>query len=455
MKINKKTIFINIIFGTVFILCIILSFFKLFSFISFIAFIIYMIYIAFKYQEFVIKYLAFLFIAGMAIIGTTIIELGKSFYLKELQCFSAYTGSLPLLILVYWLFIFTLYIVDYKCNFNIKKINFNNSKQFRKFINLISLVVFVLFALLFSNVVSHSALFLGMDRFIYASKYGVNGIWRIITNEAPLLIIFPILSVIYGSKLIGISTILLYILYFLWTGNKFGPFFTLLCIFLLVYYKDILKKGKKYIKKIILISGIGFCFLLIYTVFFAVSTSPYESVSYIMQRAAQQGQLWWKTYEQCDSVHTGDFLDEIKSIGNGKEAISDNIGSSNGIYKIMYYCAPKSLVDYKLSTGSLYTEAGFALMYYYFGILGVIFFAVFCGIIFSLTINAFIKALNKKDYIKALILIRFFILERTFISMMIYNDFYDLLSILSFIYLLVMARKKFQISNKGLMIIRD
>lgn len=454
MKINKKTLLMNITFGTIFLLCTMLSFLKIFSFISFIAFAIYIIYIAFNCQEFIIKYLAFLFIAGMAIIGTAIVELGTSIYLKELQCYSAYAGSLPLLILTYWLFICTLYIIDYKYSFSVKELNFNNSKQFCKYINLLSLVVLILFALLFSNVISHPALFLGMDRFIYASKYGVSGIWRIITNEAPLLIIFPILSIVYGNKLIGISTILLYILYFLWTGNKFGPFFTLLCIFLLVYYKDILRKGKKYIKKIIFISGIGFAFLLIYTVFFATSTSPYESVSYIMQRAAQQGQLWWRTYGQCDSIHPGGFLDEIKSIGNGKEAINDNIGSSNGIYRIMYYCAPKSLVDYKLSTGSLYTEAGFASMYYYFGIPGVIFFAVFCGIIFSLTIIFFIKTLNKKDYIKALIIIRFFILERTFISMFLYNDFYDLLSILSFIYLIIMARKKFQISNNGLRIIK-
>lgn len=454
MKINRKALFLNLGFGTILFFCVILSHFYIFGFVSMALFVIYMIYIATKCQGFMIKYLAFLFIAGMAIIGTSIIELGPSIYLNELQCPSSYVGALPLQIFSYWLFIFTLYIIDYKYGVNVTELNFNTSKQFQKFVNSASLAVFILFALLFSNVVAHSSLFLGIDRFIYASQYGVTGIWGIIVAESPLLIIFPILSIIYGNKIIGISSVLLYILYFLWTGNKFGPFFTLLCIFLLVYYKTILKKGKKYIKKILLVAGIGFVFLVGYAVFFATSTSSYGSATYVVQRAAQQGQLWWKTYEQCDSIHLSEFSDEIEAMGDDKESISDNIGSNNGIYKIMYYCAPKSLIDFKLSTGSLYTEAGFATMYYYFGVPGVVFFAIFCGIIFSLTINAVIKALNEKDYIKVFILIRFFMIERTFISTFIYNDFYDLLSILSYIYLLVMIKKKFAVYNKGIRIIR-
>lgn len=443
MSIGKIAIFFRFFLGIGLILCSVLSAYKIFSYIAIIIFIAFLITLLFHKRGFFIKYLAFIFVAIAAIFGVAVIELFPSFYMNELRVSSHFAGSLPLIAFSYWLLLEVFYVWDATHRVEIRQNLFKKDKRISKVADRVSFIVLILFTVLFSRVATNPAILLGMDRFMYASQYSVSGILAAVINITPLLLVFPILSVIHGKKSIGLLAILMYILYFLWIGNKFGPFFTLICVFLLIYYKEIIKKGTAYLRKIIIIAAIAFGIVVLLAIFFSVSTSSYNPLTYFQQRAAQQGQLWWKTYEKLDGEsHPEEFSDEIKALGNGKESVTDNIGSSNGIYKIMYFCAPRSVVDYKLSTGSRYTEAGFASMYYYFGIFGVIIFAIICGIVFSSTLNSFIKALNNTDYIKALILLRLFMFERTFITMFTFNDFLDVISILSYIYLILMHNKK-------------
>lgn len=452
MKIKKRQLTANLIFGSIFFICVLLARFKVFSYISILFFFFYFVYYCIlKNKEFFFKYLAVLFISGMAILGTALIEIDEGIHLVELDCYSSFAGSLPLLIFGYWLLLFVITLVDYKYNVRISYESIAELKKYKKLYNIISIVVLVLFLLLFSKVATRPALLLGIDRFAYASQYSQLGVLGKVATNAPLLLVFPILTTIYNEnfqRVIGILGIITYILYFLWIGNKFGPFFTLICIFLLIYYKKILNKGKKFIKKILIISFTAFGIILAFTIIFSISTSSYSGLEYLEQRGTQQGQLWWKTYEICENVHPMEFINEIKALGNGKDTISDNVGSDNGIYKIMYLCAPKNQVDFKLATGSRYSEAGYATMYYYFGKIGVIMFSCIMGMLIAVTINFIIRALNRGDYIKTLILLRFFLLERGSISMFLFNDFVGIISIISYVYLLLMKGKKIVINKK-------
>lgn len=99
--------------------------------------------------------------------------------------------------------------------------------QSAKTINRISFVVFVLFGILFATVAAHPAFLLEVDRFTYASQFQNSRLIETLVYIAPLLLIFPILSLIYGNKVLGGAAILLYVLYCLWVGNKFGPFLLL------------------------------------------------------------------------------------------------------------------------------------------------------------------------------------------------------------------------------------
>ncbi|MCY3079923.1 oligosaccharide repeat unit polymerase [Aerococcus sp. JJEM-2022b] len=453
MKVRKSVLTTNLFFGFIFIICSIFSRIKFFSYIALLFFTVYFVfYLVLKNKEFALKYLAFLFISGTAVLGTSIIELIDGIFLVELRTYSSFVGSLPLLILGYWFFWFIIELFDFNLNSTINYNKIDELSKYKIFFAIMNLIILVMFLLLFSKVAAYPAFLLGVDRFIYASEFLQLGILEKVATNAPLLAVFPILTIIYNNnfhRILGIVSLSIYVLYFIWIGNKFGPFFTLICVFLLVYYKKIMNNGEIFLKRIFAVSITIFTLVLLYTIMFSTSISSYNGISYIEQRASQQGQLWWKTYDIVDSTHPEEFINEVKALNNGKESISDNIGSDYGIYKIMYLCAPKKLVDAKLTSGSRYSEAGFATMYYYFGKFGVLVFSCLIGCLIAITINAFLKYLALGDYIKALIFLRFFLLERTAITMFTFNDFFGIVSILSYMYLLIMINKKIKIYKKN------
>ena len=450
LKADRTLIMIDFACGAGLLICVLMSSYALFSYIALALIIAFLLYVLVYKKTFFIKYLAYFFSGATAIAGTAIIELGPTISLVELGTSSRFVGSLPLLVLGYWLlFVFLLH-YDISKGSDLHDVDIAFSKQSLKTLNRITALVLVLFGILFSRIATHPAFLLGLNRFQYASEYATAGtIITIFTSIAPYLLIFPILSLMYGNKYLGAITVLLYALYYIWLGNKFGPFFSLMCIFLLVYYKRILSLGKMYLKRIIAVAAILFVLLIILSGFFATLNGSYSRGDYFLQRGAQQGQLWWSTYDISDETHPGEFHNEIESITLGKNSVAENVGSQYGIYKIMYLCAPKTMVDFKLSTGARYTEAGFASVYYYFGPLGVVLFSIICGLVFSATLNSFIKALNHKDYIRAMIMLRFFMLQRGALSMFVFLDFFDALSIASYIYLLLFFGKKVSISYGG------
>lgn len=448
---NSLTGMLVMAFGL--ILCTVFSKFKIFSYISLCLFVIYLLYLIHSDKVYIIKYFAFVFTALATIAGVTFIELMPTFYLKELECFSHFSGSLPLIILSYWLFFFVLKIKDnhYKQTLRcIRMDDFRNEEVKRK-INFWAACSGLLLMVLFLYVALHFPPSIQMDRFLYRSTYKLPWILSILRNSSYLLLVFPILALIYANRVIALISILSYVTFFLWTGEKFGGLFSLLCISLIIFCNQIVSLGKQKLKKIMRYVIVTFLGMIVFAVFIAANTYRFNPIDYFAMRTSQQGELWWRTYDLYEgNIHPNEFINEINAFFDGDKPNQECIGAKNGIYKVMYLCAPEAVVTNMLFSGARYTQADYAVVYYYFGFPGVIVYSILMGLIISGIVNLFILSLQNKDYIKAMIYLRFFTMIRTSFSMFTFGGFLSFLSILSYIYLIFthLSKHRFKLRQK-------
>ena len=131
-----------------------------------------------------------------------------------------------------------------------------------------------------------------------------------------------------------------------------------------------------------------------------------------------------------------------------------NVGANHGIYKIMYYCAPSTVVDNKLLGGSRYSEAGFAAAYYYLGSIGAIIFSVVMGVIIGTLQNRLIKDIVNERYFRAMLLLRLYLSAQTGLSMFLFMNFGDIISIFSYLILIISSSNVYYITIKQKEIIR-
>lgn len=345
---------------------------------------LYLMLISIKSRGFVFKYAVFLFACAANVVGCVSIELLDSTYLNELRCYSSFVGSLPLLCAGWWLFFTVIYLID--CRFEKRlasKASVEFSRKDQSALPVFTVFVAILALVMFINVLPNPSFLLGVDRFVYNSRY-IGGIWASFAAYMPFLIVVPILSIREGKgridRTIGILAVVFYFLYLFWTGTKFGDYFTVLCLVLLVYYDKIMSFSEQQMRKLLGLVAFSLCVLLCFTGFAHSFTSSNSAGDFYGSRTAQQGQIWWAMYKVTDGgMHLDDFADtEIDALLNN-DSISESVGEMHGIYRAMYLTAPTHVVDSKLSSGSRYTEAGFACSYYYFGVLGVAAFAGLMG----------------------------------------------------------------------------
>lgn len=431
------------------LICVLFSNIKAFSYIALCIYIFYWLYLYHFNKTYFVKYFAFIFAAIGTVLGAVIIELFPEQYLGELRCQSHFTGSLPLLIFSYSIFLYVLELRDYHYGDNIKNVQVDaiGKGQSKRVINIFAFGSGILLVVLFGYVATHTlpASLLKIDRFGFALRYEMPWIISKISAYSYLLLVFPLLALVYANRIVAIVSIFLYCAFNFWVGEKFGAFFTLMCIMLIVMYNKIVlidqKKLRKYLTVII---GV---FIVLVVVAVAIMSSltdsnPYE---YFTQRTAQQGQLWWRTYDlYSGTAHPNEFVNEINAFVEGEKSVRESVWANNGIYKVMYLCAPESVVSSRLAGGSRYTQADYAVMYYYFGIPGVIIYSIIMGLIISCIVNSFIHAVQIKEYIKAVIYLRFFIMIRTSFSMFTFGGFLSFLSILSYVYLVFTHGRRLQ-----------
>ena len=372
-----------------------------------------------KNPGFIIKYAYFLLSSVLAIFGTFLIESNR-FYLVELQRYSEYVGALPLISGYYLLFIYLLESFDNKNNKNneknacIRRVNYSygGKKILQILLKIFSIVFFAITAIMFLRVLSKPYFLLHIDRFEYREIY-ITGIWAKLDDYYYYFIPLVLMNWHNGkNRKISLATGILYVLYLLLQGEKYGKF-AILLLFITMYeipkisnFKSIRKKRerKKY-RKFIIVLVILLCLLLgIIINQYNFLYQSLNSFAHLFERLAQQGQLWWSIY----GLQIGNSP-RITEIGDELAAYTDR-GVQNpyyGIYKVMYLSAPYDLVTRKIASGSTYTESTAASLYYYFGFISLP--------IFALVMSAAIAFLAKKylDYIRMNCVIEVMIVART------------------------------------------
>jgi len=453
----SKSTAINISIGLVLFSCVLMSEFTFSAHLSLAFMLMFYLLLFVSYSIVYLKYLHFIFGSSIAIIGCAVIEL-FDMELIELSDYSSFQGSLPLLAFSWWLFLTVLVMHDSwlserlesRNDFRLIQIGDLFAEKHRKNCLIMygaALAGCLLIIFTFMMVFRNPSFRLGIDRFEYAREFNYGPLYEQANRFIRYLLIPCIAVAIYKKSKIGWIALVVYCAHSFWTGNKFGSFFSLLCTFLIIYSKKIepvIARNKKYIISLALVVAV-----LVGGAVFAVSFTRDEGASnYLMPRLAQQGQLWWKTYDKSNSYHISEFGDEAASIKNGTTDIKDNVGAKYGIYKIMYYTTPKTQVDAKLDSGSRFTEAGFASAYYYLGLPGCMIFALIGGVLASTFVNYFIYFLRYNQYIRAFIHLRLYTNLTVFMSMFVFFPFFNKTSILSYLILAFGSNKIFRYGNE-------
>ena len=405
-----------------------------------------------------LKYLHFIFGSVAAIFGCASIEY-FNIELIEIDEVSSFHGSLPLLVLSWWAFMITLSVHDKhlseklsaKQNQNIVSVvdSFSTSgkREYSLLLYLIVVTGCIFTAFSFVMVMDNPSFSVGVDRFDYSNMFDYGFLYSQALRFCKYLIIPCIVVAIYKHSIAGWIGLMFYCLHELWIGSKFGAFFSLLCLFSMIFSERFINKPQE-AKKIIAIL-LSVIIALVGVAVFSVSFTRDEgSANYLLPRLAQQSQLWWRTYDKSNTYHINEFVDEIESIKKGDVEIKENVGAKYGIYKIMYYTTPKTRVDTKLNSGSRYTEAGFAAAYYYLGITGCLLFAVIGGILISIFVNYFLYFLRYNQYIRAFIHLRFYTNATVLMSMFIFFPYFNRTSILSYLILVFGSNKIFKYGNE-------
>lgn len=381
---------------------------EMFSIVALVVFFAYVSWLLYRKPELCVKYFPFWFTIIANIFGVAVCEFGNV-ELVELVTVSHYTGSLPLIILSRWLFVVCLVLADslffHECGIQATTHKLNEHSKWVNILAIISLMFFV--AALVDVTRFPSARISGINRFVWDSTY-TDSLFlpSIVTSNLVHLVFFSALATRFGNKKIGIVGTLLFVIYLFWTGEKFGGYFQVFYLYLWAFFDIFLNIGVKKLRLAVagcLVVLLCFTGVAVFIQGFS-SSNTYSGTQFLTNRLAQQGQLWWKTYEQTHEPHISEFSNEIDVILHGDSTEANNhIGSKQGMYMIMYYTAPSDVIDKKLSTGSTYSEAGYAVCLYYFGVAGPLVFSIVMAILISFLVNVMLKALSLGRYFESML----------------------------------------------------
>ena len=438
-KAEQSSLFVETtITGIVLVASVVMAEYLFASYMALVAVAAFFVVLVLKRGEFFVKYFAFVFAIGANILGCAIIET-QEISLPELDTFSAFAGSLPLLILSRWAFAVVLLVCDYRWGkFVSPKEDPACAGVRRKWVTLVSQVILACAILLFLQVALKPSFLLGLNSFDYARSYGVAGLWQTVANVLSYAIVIPAMAIRQGDKKLGAAAVGVYVLYLLWTGNKFGNFLNVTCILLLVFYDRIVARGAQFLRKAAVLCLVCILALVGFSLVAFSFTSAKDPIDYLFSRTAQQGQLWWKTYDWYgDSSHLEDLEYEWSALVERREGAINNVGQRNGVYGVMYTTAPGNLIDEKLRSGSQYTEGGYAAALYYFSTAGPLVFSCIMGVIVSLLTNGLLCSIASDRLVVAAVCMRLLVISLTALSMFLFIGYFDELSLLPYFFLFV------------------
>jgi len=424
------------------------------SWLSLVVSVAFFVGVLFLEPSFYIGFLAVAFAVAANIAGCAMCELMPQ-YLPELVCDSYFVGSLPLLAFSR-IFMMALLVVYETHGLKSEREMGDDSPQVRsrrdgdRILLVINALIALISLSLFMKVVRYPSFVLGWDRFRYAKEGIISGVWSKAVSWMGFFIIIPLASLSRRGPIRAFSVVAIasYLLYYFWTGSKFGAFFGVVCLVLMASYSFLASRANR--RPMLLASALLASMVLLvgFSVFAKGLISGSDPLESLVQRGSQQGQLWWATYAVVDGTsHPQEFQAELDAL-DADASISENVGANYGIYKIMYLTAPKTTIDNKLSSGSRYTEGGYPAAYYYFGAWGVIGFSVVMALLMG-TIDGFlIKCVRRGWWIEAVLLVRIHGFAYGALSMFTFQNFFTRTSILTYVLFFGLALVRWMLKKK-------
>lgn len=446
--------------GVILLLCALFKNYRFTSYISAAVFFIYIIISVFVERDKIfLKYLPISLSAIFFLVGSFVCD-NLNIWLGEINMTTYYVGAFNLLALYYWIF-FT--ILGWMDNFflkitqrnqtNIKYNNFQISVFIYRYGNVIIFIMgLILFLLVFKKPSFAGNYFNRLD---YAKN-----------NSSRILNILRVFPAIFCPLLVGrfindeielnlsnlikkvIVPYIPYILFLVWTGNKYGAFIELIYLFV-IPIMTVIKLDKNNIKKIIkYIPMFVFAILILLVLYYVLmGVSIESSIGLIGIRIACQGELWWKMIatHKYNGFNSGLIQNEVGLI---IQSIKQEAANKNyGIYHLMDMLGAPAVVKYYIERGTRFTAAGIELPFYCMGYLSFILIPIIYSIIISYFVNVYANATKEKRILASIAAARFIQISLAAIQQ---GDWYAFFSVVPIMFMCILifsqivSRKHFQ-----------
>ncbi|WP_432642349.1 DUF6418 domain-containing protein [Acidaminococcus sp.] len=393
---------------------------------------IWAIVVFFHFPMFYLRYPFVIFTAVTNILGVLIIE-RTSLFLPELNTYGYSKHSLFYLVFTWFLVLSSIYILEFFLPSSesviFKKETSLNLKIRNIGVPIFSIVGIVFtgfFLLQFLSVFFHPFFLEQMDRFLYAEKY-ISPLQGKLIGYFTYILPAIVAGIFHSNyRKMSLRALIVFAVYKFWTGEKFGAFFLVFCyIFTIISYLKQnldLKSTIKYLTRALLV-----LFLLTGVIFghriLLYHSTVSQNKNYLIQRIAQNGQLWWAMYDlsnasNLDTYELNDELDMFFTLNNKPTYKS-------GIYKIMEKTTPLDLFWNKINSNSRYADSTFASIYYYFKEPGLMISAILFGILFWGLTRYFLAAYSYMHIPELIISGKMMVIMNTVLTQ---SDFYMIFS---------------------------
>lgn len=384
------------------------------------------------FPMFYLRYPFVIFTAVTNILGVLIIE-RTSLFLPELNVYGYSNHSLFYLAFTWFLVLSTINTLEFllpsdrtallnKCSV----LQFNMGNISIPIFSILETVFTGFFLLLLLSLLPHPFFLEQMDRFLYAEKYITPWQGKLIGYFTYILPAIVAATFHSNYRKMSLCALTVFAAYKFWTGEKFGAFFLLFCyVFIIISYLKQnldLRIAIKYFLRALLI------LLLLTGVIFGHRILLYHSTAsqnknYLIQRIAQNGQLWWAMYDlsNVSNLDTNELNDELDMFFT----FNNRPSYKSGIYKIMKKTTPPNLFWKKINDNSRYADSTFASIYYYFKEPGLMISALLFGILFWGLTRYFLAAYSYMHIPELIISGKMMIIMNTVLTQ---SDFYMIFS---------------------------
>ena len=247
---------------------------------------------------------------------------------------------------------------------------------------------------------------LGLNRLSYASN--LTGLASTLKGWLPIFIPPAIIVAKRGNKLFPALFFLGMVFIYIWTGDKFGTYvFAASIVIYCVFDGDSLGSKGKAFKLLTALLALALALFLVgmfqRLVLYGTDFNSY--IEYLMERLAQQGQIWWSVFEKTigDGVAISELPEGmLASLADETARVYPYAGQ----WKMMLVASDYSTyVQQRVASAVPYTTTTQATLFYYFGWFGVVAMPLF-AVVCKRLISALLSSVSCEDCLISMLLVK-------------------------------------------------